>query len=109
MKSKFAEKEYYQLYSTDLNEEKFYDTAKLHKLKQGGTADLLPLQPMVSNCGTVSYKLAKNLPKFLSPLSKRQYTVQSTKEFINHINKQNVPSNYKMISFDVISLFTKPQ
>ena len=39
MKSKFAEKEYYQLYSTDLNEEKFYDTAKLHKLKRGDTVD----------------------------------------------------------------------
>ena len=54
MKSKFAEKEYYQLYSSDLNEKKFYDTAKGHKLKQGGTVDQLLLQPMVSNCGTVS-------------------------------------------------------
>ena len=48
----------------------------------------------------------KYLAKLLSPLSKSQYTVQSTKEFINHIKKQKVPSNYKMISFDVISLFT---
>ena len=46
------------------------------------------------------------MAKLLSPLSKSQYTVQSTKEFINHIKKQKVPSNYKMISFDVISLFT---
>ena len=42
----------------------------------------------------------------VSPLSKSQYTVHSPKEFINHIKKQNVPSNYKIISFDVISLFT---
>ena len=42
----------------------------------------------------------------LSPLSKSQYTVQSTKELINHIKKQKVPSSYKMISFNVILLFT---
>ena len=81
-------------------------TAKVGKLKQGDTADQLPLRPIVSNCGTASYKLVKYLAKLLSPLSKSQYTVQSTKEFINHIKKQKVPSNYKMISFDVISLFT---
>ena len=33
-------------------------------------------------------------------------SLQNTKEFINHIKKQKVPSNYKMISLDVISLFT---
>ena len=106
MKSKFTEREYYQLYPTDSNAGKFYGTAKVHKLKQGDTVNQLPLQPIVSNCGTASYKLAKYLAKLLSPLSKSQYTVQSTKEFINHIKKQKVPSNYKMTSFDVISLFT---
>ena len=45
--------------------------------------------------------------KLLSPLTKSHYTVQDTKEFVNHIKKQKVPSNYKMIFFfDVISLFT---
>ena len=29
-------------------------TAKIHKLKQGGAVEQLSLQPMVSNCGTVS-------------------------------------------------------
>ena len=106
MKSKFTEQEYYQLYPTGSNAGKFYGTAKVHKLKQGDTVNQLPLQPIVSNCGTASYKLAKYLAKLLSPLSKSQYTVQNTKEFINHIKKQKVPSNYKMISFDVILLFT---
>ena len=73
-------------------------TAKVNKLKQGDTVDQLPLQPIVSNSGKA---------KLLSPLIKiSQCTVQNTKEFINHIKKQKVPSNYKMISFDVISLFT---
>ena len=106
MKSKFTEGECYQLCPTGSNAGKFYGTAKVRKLKQGDTLDQLPLRPIVSNCGTASYKLVKYLAKLLSPLSKSQYTVQSTKEFINHIKKQKVPSNYKMISFDVISLFT---
>ena len=106
MKSKCTEREYYQLYPSDSNAGKFYGTAKVHKLKQGDTVNQLPLQPIVSNCGTASYKLTKYLAKLLSPLSKSQYTVQSTKELINHIKKQKVPSNYKMTSFDVISLFT---
>ena len=106
MKFKFTEREYYQLYPTGSNAGKFYDTAKVHKLKQGDTVDQLPLRPVVSNCGTASYKLAKYLTKLLSPLSKSQYTVQSTKELINHIKKQKVPSSYKMISFNVILLFT---
>ena len=106
MKSKFTERKYYQLYPTGSNAGKFYGAAKLHKLKQEDTVGQLPLHPIVCNCGTASYKLAKYLAKLLSPLSKSQYTVQNTKEFINYIKKQKNPSNYKMISFDVISLFT---
>ena len=105
MKSKFTEQEYYQLYPTGSNTGKFYGTAKVHRLKQGDTVDQLHLQPIVSNYVTASYKLAKYLAKLLSLLSKSQYTVQSSKEFIK-IKKQKVLSNHKMISFDVISLFT---
>ena len=42
----------------------------------------------------------------LLPLSKSQDTIENTKEFINYVKKQKVPSNHKMTSFDVISLFT---
>ena len=35
-----------------------------------------------------------------------RYAVNSTKEFIEMIKKERVPSSYKMISFDVSSLFT---
>ena len=46
------------------------------------------------------------LAKLLSPLSRSQYTVSSTKEFINMIKNETVPNAYKMLSFDVSSLFT---
>ena len=48
----------------------------------------------------------KYLAKLLSALSKSQYTGNSTKEFIDMIKKERVPSSYKMKSFDVSSLFT---
>ena len=84
---------------TGLNAGKFYGTAKVHKLKHVDTVDKLPLQPTVSNYWTASYKLAKYLAKLLSLLSKSQYTVQTAKEFINHVKEQKAPLNYKMISF----------
>ena len=65
----------------------------------------LPLRLVISNVGTASYQLAKYLAKLLSPLSKSQYTVNSTKEFIDLIKKETAPSSYK-ISFDVYLLFT---
>ena len=86
MKSKFTEQRYYQLYPTGSNVGKFYGTAKVLKLKQGDTVDQLSLQPTVSNYGTASYRI--------------YYRIYQP------IKKQMVPSNCKMISFDIISLFT---
>ena len=42
----------------------------------------------------------------MSPLSTSEYTVKSTSDFITHIKGQNIPNNFKLISFDVTSLFT---
>ena len=42
----------------------------------------------------------------MSPLSTSEYTVKSTSDFITHIKRQNKPNNFKLISFDVTSLFT---
>ena len=46
------------------------------------------------------------LAKLLSPVSTSEYTVKSTSDFITHIKEQNIPNNFKLISFDVTSLFT---
>ena len=42
----------------------------------------------------------------LSPLAKSDYTVESTKDFIDRIKDKIAPEGYQMISFDVVSLFT---
>ena len=45
----------------------------------------------------------------LAPLSKSEFTINNTKEFVMYIQKQKVPDGYKMVSFDVASLFTNVQ
>ena len=106
MKSKFSKQDYKKLYPTGSTEGRFYGTAKNHKLKEGDGVDKLPLRPIVSNIGTPSYHLAKYLAKLLSPLSQSEYTISSTKDFIQQIRDVKVPEGHKLISFDVTSLFT---
>ena len=42
----------------------------------------------------------------MSPLSISEYTVKNTQEFITFTKNVIVPTNYKLVSFDVTSLFT---
>ena len=46
------------------------------------------------------------MASLLAPLSKSEFTIKNTKEFVKYIQKQKVPYGYKMVSFDVASLFT---
>ena len=91
-------------------EKLYYDSNllgyELHKLLTFRTVDHLPLRPIISNIGTVSYQLVKHLAKLLLPLSKNQYTINSIKNFMSFIKYQKVPDGQKMVSFNVVSLFT---
>ena len=98
--------EYNKIYPTGSNPGRFYGTAKMHKLKPDHTVEDLPLRPIISNIGTATYQLAKYLAKLLSPLAQSDYTVTSTDNFINRVRNLVIPLGYKLISFDVVSLFT---
>ena len=78
----------------------------MYKLKNDSTVDELPIRPIISNINTASCQPAKYLAKLLSPLSTSEYTVKSINDFITHIKGQNIPNNFKLISFNVTSLFT---
>ena len=105
IKSKLSTEEYEKLYPTGSNAGRFYGTAKVHKIDRNDKVDKLPLRPIVSNIGTTSYQLAKYLAKLLPPLSKSEYTVQSSTDFMEHKTK-TVPRGYHLVAFDVISLVT---
>ena len=78
----------------------------MYKLKNDSTVDELSIRPIISNINTASCQPAKYLAKLLSPLSTSEYTVKSINDFITHIKGQNIPNNFKLISFNVTSLFT---
>ena len=47
------------------------------------------------------------LAQLLKPLSELQYTIKNSKTFTKRLKKIRIPRKYKMVSFDVVSLFTK--
>ena len=77
-----------------------YGLVKIHKVNN-------PLRPIVSSIGSVTYKLSKWLVKEISPLvgNIADSTVKNSQHFIEKAIKE--PTNVKLISFDVTSLFTK--
>ena len=108
IKKAIGEDEYKKIYPSGSNPGRFYGTAKIHKVKTNDPDKLekLPIRPIVSNIGTATHKTARYLCKLLAPLGKSSYTVESTNDFIKKIRSSKVPRGYKMISFDVVSLFT---
>ena len=65
---------------------------------------LPPFRPILSAIGTPTYKLAKYLLPFLTPLTQNEYTVTDSFHFAEEICKQD--PNLYMASLDVDSLFT---
>ena len=106
IKHKLSKQDYIRLYPKDSAPGKFYGTAKKHKMPINGTIQDLPLRPIVLNIQTASNHLAKYLAKILSPLSKSEYTVNSTTDFIKCVTKMKIPAQHEVISFDVQALFT---
>ena len=69
IKSKFSPNKYKQLYPTGSSPGKFYGTAKIYKLSPGNQVVKRSIRPIVSNIDTATYRLAKRLAKFSSPLN----------------------------------------
>ena len=79
---------------------KLYGLPKLHKPN-------IPMQPIVSFCGSPTYELSKYLTTILKPLTNEsRHKLQSTETFIDAIKTVQIPDDYKLVSFDVKSLFT---
>ena len=108
IKKAIGKEEYKKIYPSGSNSGRFYGTAKIHKVKADDPDKLrkLPIRPIVSNIGIATHKTAQFLCKLLAPLGKFKYTVESTRDFIGRMKNIKVPHECKMISFDVVSLFT---
>ena len=107
IKPHLSESDYKKLYPTGSKPGQFYCTAKVHKVNPGNTDfTSLPFRPIESNIGTATYNTSKFLAEMLKPLTKSEYTVESSKDFIGKLRHKRIPRGYSMVSFDVTSLFT---
>ena len=70
-----SETTYKKMYPTGAGIPKFYGLPKIHKAG-------VPLRPIVSSRGSVSYNTAKELARILKPLAGRTiYSIHNTQEF----------------------------
>ena len=106
MKKKFTKKMYKKLYPSSSRPGLYFGLAKVHKLKGSSDVNQLPMRPVISNIGTATYELSKYLAELLRPLTKSEYSIESTKDFVDRIKQKRLPQEYELVSFDVVSLFT---
>ena len=79
---------------------KFYGLPTIHKLD-------IPLRPIVSSCGSVTYGVAKELTKILEPLlGKSPHHINSTHDFVEQVKQITLAPGECLSSYDVSALFT---
>jgi hypothetical protein len=80
---------------------RIYGLPKIHK-------EGIPLRPIVNTIGSPTYELAKYVAKILGPLvGQTDSFIKDSNDFINIIKNEKVKPDDTLISFDVVSLFTK--
>ena len=88
------------MYPTGAGCPKFYGLPKIHKHD-------IPLRPIVSSTGTVSYNTSKELANILKPLvGWTSYHLKNTKDFIDQIKDVRLLPDETIISYDIKALFT---
>ena len=91
---------YKRLYPTGAGSPTFYGLPKMHE-------EGMPLRPIVSSIGTVSYEISKELARILKPLvGKCPYQVQNTREIIQQVKGIKLQKDECIMSYDVKALFT---
>ena len=99
-KGGMSEELYKRLYPTGAGSLKFYGLPKIHKLG-------VPLRPMVSNIGTVTYETSKEVVRILKTLVGRSpHHVKNTPDCIDQIKGIHLRQDQCMMSYDVKALFT---
>ena len=79
---------------------KFYGLPKIHKPD-------IPLRPIVSSCGSVTYGVARELGKILKPLvGKSPHHINSTQDFVEQVKHITLAPVECLSSYDVSALFT---
>lgn len=98
------------LYGPDLPRPRlFYLLPKIHKPPESWTIPSLvpPGRPIVSDCGSESYRLAEFVDHYINPLSHLHPSyVKDTFTFVEQLRHLSVPEHTFLFSIDVDSLYT---
>ena len=98
-----SEEKYRDLYASGTGPGILYGLPKIHK---PDFATNFKFRPIFAAYNTPSFNIAKYLVPILSPLTKNEYTVENSTQFVDEITKIPSADKYYMASFDVVSLFT---
>lgn len=80
---------------------RIYGLPKIHK-------EGVPLRPIVNTIGSPTYELAKYVAKILKPLvGNTDSFIKDSQDFVNLIKNERLEHDDILVSFDVVSLFTK--
>ena len=94
------EENYKKMYPTSAGIPKFYGLPKVHKAG-------VPIRPIVSSRGLVTYNTSKELARILKPLAGRStFSVQNTMDFVEQVKSIRLQPQECIVSYDVKALFT---
>ena len=100
-KGRLSEEAYHHLRSSAGSVPRLYGLPKVHKPNT-------PLRPIVSFVSSPTYGLSKFLASLLKPVvGQSVHHVKNSQQFAEFITSQRLPSTEVLVSFDVVSLFTR--
>ena len=100
-KEKISVLDWFKLKSSDSRAPRLYGLPKIHKTN-------VPLRRIVSFIESPTYGLSKKLAEILSHfVGKSDRNVKNSYKFVEFLSGLTIESNEIMVSFDVVSLFTK--
>ena len=87
---------------------RFFSTSKTLKFKSIKDISLesLMLRPIIDQTGTYIYNTSKVVVKYLSPLSKNEFSIMDTLSFPKLLKNISNDQSYEDVSHDVETLFT---
>ena len=91
---------YKKMYPTEAVPPKFYGLPEVHKID-------IPLRPIVSSRGSISYEVVKELARIIRPrVGSSPHHIKNTGNFIEQIKGVTLQANESITSYDVSALFT---
>jgi hypothetical protein len=87
----------------------FYLLPKIHKPRdKWPQANRMPEgRPIVSDCGSESYRVSQYIDSFIRPISiKHPSYIKDTYDFVSKIRNQHIPSDAFLVTGDVCALYT---